>query len=153
VRAVFAVAGVDTTRPGVVTEVHANAPMSVTGHVIRGVIFDGLKARNVEIGRSLRHDINLALAPLEARLSASPKVVTIGHDDRVRILERNREDLEAIKAWLSPEDRDALDADFRQGLAGPHPEPNLDTPATFGKDDLAALLSAAPTLQQLLARE
>jgi len=153
IRAVFATAGVDTSRSGVVTEVHANAPMSVTGHVIRGVIFDALKARNVEINRSLRHDISLALAPLEARLSASPKVVTIGHDDRVRILERNREELEAIKVWLSPEDRDALDADFRQGLAGPHPEPNLDAPAVFGKDDLATILSAAPTLQQLLARD
>jgi hypothetical protein len=151
IRAIFASAGVDTTRPGVVTEVYANAPMSVTGHVIRGVIFDALKARNVEIDRSLRHEINLALAPIEARLSPSPKVVTIGPADRIRILERNRADLEAIKAWLSAGDRDALDEDVRQGLAGPHPEANLDAPASFGKGDLAALLSAAPTLQRLLA--
>ena len=151
IRAVFAAAGVDTTRPGVVTEVYANAPMSVTGHVIRGVIFDALKARNVAIDRSLRHEINLALAPIEARLSSSPKVVTIGPADRIRILERNRADLEAIKAWLPPGDRDALDKDVRQGLAGPHPEANLDDPASFGKDDLAVLLSAAPTLQRLLS--
>jgi hypothetical protein len=151
IRAIFAVAGVDTTRPGVVTEVYANAPMSVTGHVIRGMIFDALKARNVEIDRTLRHEINLALAPIEARLSSGPKVVTLGPADRIRILERNRADLEAIKAWLPPGDRDALDEDLRLGLAGPHPEANLDAPAAFGKDDLAALLSAAPTLQRLLA--
>jgi hypothetical protein len=151
IRAIFAAAGVDTTRPGVVTEVYANAPMSVTGHVIRGVIFDALKARNVEIDRSLRHEINLALAPIEARLSPSPKVVTIGPADRVRIIERNRADLEAIKAWLPAGDRDALDEDVRQGLAGPHPESNLNAPAVFDKADLAALLSAAPTLQRLFA--
>ena len=156
IRAIFAAAGVDVTRPGVVTEVYANAPMSVTGHVIRGMIFDRLKARNVEIDRALRHEINLALAPIEAKLSPSPKVVTLGPADRVRILERNREDLDAIKAWLSPGDREALDEDFRQGLAGPHPEPNLDAPASLGKDDLAALyrgLIAAPTLHGLLAKD
>ena len=151
IRSIFATAGVDTTRPGVVTEVYANAPMSVTGHVIRGVIFDALKARNVEIDRALRHEINLALAPIEARLSPSPKVVTIGPADRIRIIERNRADLEAIKAWLPAEDREALEADVRQGLAGPHPEPNLDAPAVFGKVDLATLLNAAPTLQRLFA--
>lgn len=150
IRTIFATAGVDTTRPGVVTEVYANAPMSVTGYVIRGMIFDRLKARNIEIDRALRHEINLALAPIEAKLSPSPKVVTLAPADRIRILERNREDLEAIKAWLAPEDRNALDVDFEQGLRGPHPEANLDAPASFGKDDLAALLSAAPTLERLL---
>lgn len=156
VRAIFAVAGVDTTRPGVITEVYANAPMSVTGHVIRSMIFDRLKARGIEIDRALRHEINLALAPIEAKLSPSPRVVTLSPADRVRILERNREDLEAIKPWLAPEDRAALDEDFRQGLEGPHPEPNLDAPATLGKDDLAALyrgLIAAPILHDLLARD
>jgi hypothetical protein len=135
----------------VATEVYANAPMSVTGYVIRGMIFDALKARNVEIDRSLRHMINLELAPIEARLSTSPKVVTIAPADRIRIIERNRADLEAIKAWLPAEDREALDEDLRQGLAGPHPEPNVDAPALFSKDDLAALLSAAPMLQRLCA--
>ncbi len=153
IRSIFAAAGVDTTRPEVVTEVYANAPMSVTGHVIRGMIFDALKARNIEIDRSLRHEINLVLAPIEERLSSSPKVVTIGPADRIRILERNRPDLEAIKPWLSPGDREALDEDFRRGLAGPHPEPNLDAPASFDKGDLAVLLSAAATLQGLLARD
>jgi hypothetical protein len=155
IRTVFAAAGIDTTRPGVITDVYANAPMSVTGHVIRGMIFDQLKARNIEIDRALRHEINVTLAPIEAQLSPSPKVVTLAPADRIRILERNREDLEAIKDWLSPADREALDEDFRQGLEGPHPEPNLGAPAMLSKDDLAALyrgLSSAPTLHGLLAR-
>jgi hypothetical protein len=153
VRAIFAVAGVDMARPGLVTEVYANAPMSVTGHALRSVIFDGLKARNIELDRTLRHEIDLALAPIEAGLPPSPRLVTITPAERVRILERNRADLEAIKGWLSQEDRDALDEDFRHGLAGPHPKANLDAPASLGKEDLAALISASPTLHRLLARD
>lgn len=156
IRRFFAIAGIDVTRPGVVTEVYANAPMAVNGHVIRGMIFDRLAERNVEIDRALRHELNLALAPIEAQLSASPKVVTLGAADRARILERNRADLEAIKAWLSPEDRETLDRDHERGLAGPHPEPNVDAPASLGKDDLTALfrgLIASPTLYGLLAKD
>jgi len=155
IRRFFALAGVDVVRPGVVTEVYANAPMAVNGHVIRGMIYDRLAEQNVEIDRALRHELNLALAPIEARLSPSPKVVTLGVADRGRILERNRPDLEALKAWLSPEDRDTLDRDHQRGLAGPHPEPNVDAPASLGKDDLAALfrgLIASPTLYGLLTK-
>jgi hypothetical protein len=156
IRTIFSVAGVDVMRPGVVTEVYANAPMAVNGHVIRGMIFDRLAARNVEIDRTLRHELNLALAPIEAKLSPSPKVVTLSAADRTRILERNREDLEAIKVWLSPEDRDMLEEDLHRGLAGPHPEPTIDSLASLGKDDLATLfrgLIASPTLFDLLAKD
>jgi hypothetical protein len=155
IRRFFAVAGIDVTRPGVVTEVYANAPMAVNGHVIRGMIFDRIAERNIEIDRALRHELNLALAPIEAQLSRSPKVVTLGAADRVRILERNRADLEAIKAWLSPEDRDTLEQDYRRGIDGPHPEPNADAPASLGKDDLTALfrgIIASPTLYDLLTK-
>ncbi|MCB1500790.1 MAG: hypothetical protein KDK07_13540 [Bauldia sp.] len=156
IRRMFGAVGVDVARPGVITEVYANAPMSVTGHVVRTMIFDRLKAGNVEIDRALRHELNLALAPIEAAVAASPKLVTLGHDDRVRILERNREDLEAIKPWLSEDDREALEAEFRQGLEGPHPPSNLDAPASLGKDDLAAIyrgLVASPFLRGLLAKD
>jgi hypothetical protein len=156
IRRIFGVAGVDVTRPGVVTEVYANAPMSVTGHVVRSMIFGRLKARNVEIDRALRHEINLALAPIEAAVAPSPKVVTLAHEDRTRILERNREDLEAIKPWLSEDDREALDVEVRQGLEGPHPPSNLEAPASLGKDDLAAIyrgLIASPFLHGLLAKD
>jgi hypothetical protein len=130
--------------------------MSVSGHVIRGMIFDRLRARNVEINRALRHEVNLALAPIEAGLSPSPRVVTLGAADRARILRHNEADLEALKAWLSPEDQAALDKDLRQGLAGPHPEPNLNAPAALGKDDLAVLfrgLFASPTWRRLLTAD
>ena len=156
IREIFSVAGIDVTRPGVITEVYANAPMAVNGHAIRGMIFDRLAARNIEVDRALRHEINLALAPIEEKLSRSPKVVTLGAGDRVRILERNRADIEALKAWLSPEDRAVLEEDFRRGLEGPHPEPNLDAPASLGKDDLAAIfrgLIASPRLYGLLAKD
>jgi hypothetical protein len=152
-RRMFALAGVDMATPGVATEVYANAPMTVSGHVIRGMIFDRLKARNVEIDRALRHEINVALAPIEEKLSPSPKVVTLGADDRVRILNANRGELDAVKAWLSPEDRDALEAEFRSGIEGPHPERNIDAPAALGKDDIAAIyrgLNASPALRRLL---
>jgi hypothetical protein len=117
------------------------------------MIFDRLKARNVEIDRALRHEINVALAPIEERLSPSPKVVTLGADDRVRILNANRGELDAVKAWLSPEDREALEAEFRSGIEGPHPERNIDAPAMLGKDDIAAIyrgLNASPALRRLL---
>ena len=44
----------------------------------------------------------------------------------------------------------------RQGLAGPHPEPNLDARASLGKEDLAALcrgIIADPTLRRILASD
>jgi hypothetical protein len=156
IRTVFAAAGIDVTREGVITEVYANAPMSVSGHVIRGMIYDRLNARSVEIDRGLRHEINLALAPIEALLSPSPKVTTLGAADRTRILERNRPDLDAIRAWLSPEDQEALEEDYRQGLLGPHPDRNVDAKASLGKDDLAALcrgIIAEPTLRRILASD
>jgi len=155
-RRIFAVAGADLSGPGIATEVHANAPMTLSGFVIRGMIYDRLKARNIEIDRALRHELNLALAPIEEKLSPSPKVVTLGADDRVRILEANRAELDAVKAWLSPEDGEALEAEYRQGLSGPHPEKNLDAPAPLGKDDIAAIyrgLTASSVLHGLLARD
>ncbi|MBN9570127.1 MAG: phosphoglycerate kinase [Alphaproteobacteria bacterium] len=91
--------------------------MTLSGYVVRGMIFDRLRTRNVEVDRALRHDINLALAPIEDRLSRSPKVVTLGPEDRTRILEANRAELDAVKAWLTPEDCAALERDFAQGLA------------------------------------
>jgi hypothetical protein len=156
IRRMFGVAGVDLARPGAVTEVYANAPMSVTGHVVRSMIYDRLKARHIEIDRALRHELNLALAPIEAAVAPSPRLVTLGPDDRVRILERNREDLAAVREWLSDDDREALDVEFRQGLEGPHPPANLDAPASIGKDDLAAIhrgLIASPFLHGLLAKD
>jgi len=155
-RRMFALAGVDLARPGIATEVYANAPMTLSGFVIRGMIFDRLRVRNVEIDRTLRHELNVALAPIEEKLSPSPKVVTLAPEDRVRILEANRAELDAVKAWLSPEDREALEAEFRQGLAGPHPEKNVDAPAMLGKDDIAAIyrgLTASPVLHGLLTRD
>ena len=151
---VFGAAAVDVTQNGVVTDVYANAPMSVSGHVIRAMIFDRLKERNVEIDRARRHTINLALAPIDAKLSPTPKLVTLSAADRTRILKRNEADLEAVKAWLSPDDQARLDEDFRQGLAGPHPEPNLNALAELSKDDLAVLIRgimADPTLRDLLS--
>ena len=153
---VFGAAAVDVTQNGVVTDVYANAPMSVSGHVIRAMIFDRLKERKIEIDRDRRHTLNLALAPIEAKLSPSPKIVTLSADDRTRILRRNEADLEAVKAWLAPEDQVRLDEDFQQGLAGPHPEANLNALAELGKDDLLALLRgfmADPTLRDLLTRK
>ena len=141
------------TQTGVVTDVYANPPMSVSGHVIRAMIFDRLKERKIEIDRERRHTINLALAPIEAKLSPSPKMVTLSAADRTRILKRNEADLEAVKAWLAPEDQARFVEDFRQGLAGPHPESNLNAPAELGKDDLLALIRgvmADPTLRDLL---
>ena len=155
-RRMFALAGVDLSHPGIVTEVYANAPMTLSGFVIRGMIFDRLKARNVEIDRALRHEFNVALAPIEETLSASPKVVTLGPEDRVRILEANRAELDAVSAWLTPEDRAALEAEYAKGLAGPHPEKNVDARAPLGKDDIAAIyrgLTASPVLHGLLTRD
>jgi len=155
-RRIFAHAGIDLTRPGVDTEVYANAPMTLSGYVVRGMIFDRLKARNVEVDRALRHEVNLALAPIEEKLSPSPKVVTLGPEDRVRILEANRGELDAVKAWLTLEDGAALEREFAQGLAGPHPDRNVDSPAALGKDDIATIyrgLIASPVLHGLLARD
>lgn len=154
IRRVFAAGSVDIGADGVVTDVYANPPMSVSGHVVRAMIYDRVKAHNMTIDRALRHSLNMALAPIEAGLSPSPKMVTLGTADRTRILELNRPDVEAIREWLSPEDQAALDEDFRQGLMGPHPEPNLNAPAALGKDDLAVLIRgmmAEPTLRGLLA--
>jgi hypothetical protein len=153
-REIFAAAGVDLTRPGVVTDIYANAPMSVAGHVIRSMIFARLKEREVEVTRSVRHEINTALAPIEEKLSPSPKVVTLDAADRERILEGNRADLEAIKAWLSPADRMLLEEDLRQGMQGPHPAKNLDALPSFNESDLYALCSGIldnPTLRSLFA--
>ena len=119
-RRIFALSGIDLSQPGIDTEVYANAPMTLSGFVVRGMVFDRLKARNVEIDRALRHEINIALAPIEEKLSPSPKLVTLGPDDRRRILDVNRDELEAVKAWLTPDDRDALEREIAQGMAGPH---------------------------------
>ena len=155
-RRIFAHAGVDLTQPGIATEVYANAPMTLAGYVVRGMIFDRLKARNIEMDRAMRHEVNLALAPIEDRLAPSPKVVTLGPDDRARILEANRAELEAVKAWLTPEDAAALEREYAQGMAGPHPQRNVDSPAALGKDDIATIyrgLIASPVLHGLLARD
>ncbi|MBN9022025.1 MAG: hypothetical protein J0H08_08015 [Rhizobiales bacterium] len=155
-RRIFAHAGVDLASPGIDTEVYANAPMTLSGYVVRGMIFDRLRTRNVEVDRALRHDINLALAPIEDRLSRSPKVVTLGPEDRTRILEANRAELDAVKAWLTPEDCAALERDFAQGMAGPHPDRNVDSPAALGKDDIATIyrgLIASPVLHGLLTSD
>ena len=153
---IFAHAGIDLSRPGIDAGVYANAPMTLSGYVVRGMIYDRLKARNVEIDRALRHEVNVALAPIEAKLSPSPKVVTLGPEDRVRILEANRAELDAVKAWLTPEDCAALEREFAQGMAGPHADRNVDSPAALGKDDIATIyrgLIASPVLHGLLTRD
>ncbi len=130
--------------------------MTVAGHVIRSMIFSRLNKRKIEVDRAIRHEINVALAPIEEQLSPSPKVVTLSREDRARILERNREDMAAIREYLSPDDRAALDEDLRRGLAGPHPEKNIDARPTFSRADLDALVSgvvANDRLRGLFAKE
>ncbi len=155
-RRIFALAGADLAHPGTVTEVYANAPMTLSGFVIRGMVFDRLKSKNVEIDRALRHALNVAIAPIEEKLSPSPKVVTLGAEDRVRILEANRAEIDAVKTWLSAEDRLALEEEYRQGLSGPHPEKNVEGRASLDKDDITTIcrgLIASPVLHDLLARD